>query len=270
MSVLRRLSQPLIATIIAVFMLAAAPAQAAGTFRFLTTSVPQGTTNGEYFAKIFTANATNSVSFAVKGGCGAQCETLPIGLVLNTQTGAITGKPTTVETKDVTITATDGATTIELFINNFKVNAAGGGGNSGASFVTTSLLDGRVGEAYSLTLQSQGGVGPFIWGAQDLPVGITLDGSTGVVSGTPLVAGTFYVTFTNNDTGEGNTVITTLPLLIFPGDADADPDAEPPVLPDYMFKFETYMLNNGEVGTVFADTYLTSGEEGTVTFSATG
>ena len=244
--------------------------QANAAFRFLTSSVPNGTTNGEYFAKIFTANAAGSVTFAVKTGCGAQCETLPTGILLNTQTGALYGKPTVVETKDVTITANDGTTTIEFFINNFKVNAAGGGGNSGASFVTTALPDGRVGEAYTLTLQSQGGVGPFIWGAQDLPVGITLNGTTGVVSGTPITAGTFYVTFTNNDTGEGNTVITTLPMTIYPADADADPDAQPPVLPDYLFKFETYMLDNGEVGTAYSDTYTTSGAEGTVTYSATG
>lgn len=250
----------------------AVPGQANAAFRFLSTSasVPEGTTNGEYFFRIFTANAEGPVTFAVKAGCGAQCETLPTGILLNTQTGAIYGKPTVVETKDVTITAFDGTTTLDFFIDNFKVSASGGGGNSGASFVTTSLPDGRVGEPYTLTLESQGGVGPFIWGAQDLPVGITLDGTTGLVSGTPVTAGTFYVTFTNNDTGEGNTVITTLPMLIYPGDADADPDAIPPVLPDYMFKFETYMLDNGEIGTAYSDTYLTSGEEGTVTFSATG
>lgn len=272
MKALRGIFHPFYAVIamVAMLLFAVAPAQAAGTFRFLTTSVPDGSTNGEYFAKIFTANAADAVTFAVKSGCGAQCETLPTGLALNTQTGAITGKPTVVETKDVTITANDGTTTVELFINNFKVNAAGGGGNSGASFVTTTLPDGRVGEEYSLTLQSQGGVGPFIWGAQNLPTGITLDGSTGVVSGIPLAAGTFYVTFTNNDPGENNVVITTLPMLIYPDDVDDDPDAIPPVLPDYLFRFETYMLDNGEVGTAFDDTYLTSGEEGTVTFAVTG
>lgn len=240
----------------------AVPVQAAGTFRFLTQTVPDGTTNGEYFAKIFTANATGAVTFTVKTGCGVQCTTLPTGLSLNSQTGAITGKPTVVEQKKVTIVANDGTTSIELYIPSFKITAAGGGGNSGASFVTTTMPDGRVGEPYTMTLQSQGGTGPFIWGAQDLPAGVTLNGTTGVISGVPLVAGTFYVTLTNNDTGGNNTVITTLPMTIYPGDT-----AQPPT---YMFKMETYMLNNGEVGTAFTDTYLTSGANGTVTFSATG
>jgi hypothetical protein len=262
MSLLRRLSQPLIITIITALMLAATPAQAAGTFRFLTTSVPEGSTNGEYFAKLFTANAAGPVEFSVKTGCGAQCDTLPTGILLNTQTGALYGKPTVVEQKDVTIVADDGTTAIELFINNFKVSAAGGGGNSGASFVTTMLPDGRVGELYTLTLQSQGGTGPFIWGAQDLPAGITLNGTTGVVSGTPIVAGTFYVTFTNNDAGEGNTAITTLPLTIYPGDT-TDPAT-------YFFKFDTYMLNNGELGTAYSDAYFVTDEDGPVTYSVTG
>lgn len=238
--------------------------QANAAFRFLTTSVPDGTTDREYFAKIFTANAAGTVTFSIKSG------SLPTGINLNTQTGALYGKPTVVEQPSVTITANDGTTSIDFAIAKFKITASGGGGNSGASFATTSLPDGRVGEAYSLTLQSLGGTGPFIWGAQDLPVGITLNGTTGEISGTPVAAGTFYVTFTNNDTGESKTVNTTLPMTIYPADADADPDAIPPVLPDYMFKFETYMLNNGEIGTAYSDTYLTSGAQGTVTYSVTG
>jgi len=248
---------------VALFMCVAGSTQAAGTFRFLTTDVPDGTTNGEYFAKILTANAAGPVIFSVRDDCGNLCDPLPAGLSLNTQTGAITGKPTEVEQQKVTISAYDGVTTINLVINPFKISAAGGGGNSGASFLTTTLPHGRVGTTYSLTLESQGGVGPFIWGAQDLPAGITLDGATGELSGTPIVAGTYYVTFTNNDTGEGNMATTTLPMTIYPADI-ADP-------PTNFFKFETYMLNNGEVGTPYNDIYLVSGETVTsATFSATG
>lgn len=245
MNTLRKISHAWFVALAAVLLLAGAPAQAAGTFRFLTTAVPDGTTNGQYFSKIMTANATGPVVFSVKTGCGAQCETLPTGLTLNPLTGAITGKPTVVEQKNVTIVAEDDLAIIELYLDKFKVSAAGGGGNSGASFGTSALPDGRVNVAYTTTLSPSDGVGPFIYGAQDLPTGITIDGSTGIVSGTPLVAGTFYVTFTLDDQGEGNRVITTLPLTVFPADT-----ALPPT---YNFKFDTYMLNNGEIGTVYAD-----------------
>lgn len=189
---------------------------------------------------------------------------------MNSQTGVLYGKPTVVETKNVTITASDGVSEINLYIDKFKVSAAGGGGNSGASFTTTSLADGRVGQTYRMMLTSQGGVGPFIWGAQNLPVGITLNGQTGELSGTPLVAGTFYVTLTNTDTGENNVAFTTLPLTIYPADSSADNSVEPPLPGDYFFAFDTFMLNNGEVGSSYRDAYLTRNAKGSVRYSAMG
>jgi hypothetical protein len=241
--------------LLAALLLASAPVQAGGTFRFLTTSVPNGTTNGQYFAKLMTANAAGPVEFAVTAGA------LPTGLSLDPLTGVIDGKPSVVEQPSVTISADDGTSTIFLVIDKFKISAAGGGGNSGASF-GAALPDGRVGEVYSTTLPPSQGVGPFIYGAQDLPAGLTLDGTGAVVSGIPQEAGTFYVTFTIADLGEGNRVISTVPLTVYPADA-----AEPPT---YNFRFTTYMLNNGEVGTPFYDLYEVTDEDGTVFFSATG
>jgi hypothetical protein len=111
--------------VFAILMCVTGPGQAAGTFRFLTTDVPDGSTNGEYFAKILTANAAGPVTFGVETGCGSNCNPLPTGLSLDTQTGAITGKPTVVEQPKVTISAYDGVTTITLLINPFKITAAG-------------------------------------------------------------------------------------------------------------------------------------------------
>ena len=125
--------------------LAAASAQAAGTFRFLTTALPDGSTNGQYFAKLMTANSTGKVQFSLKTGCGAQCGSLPTGLSLDPLTGAITGLPTQSGNFDVTIVADDDVATIEIFFSNFHINAAGG--NSGFTIATASLTVGRVGTA---------------------------------------------------------------------------------------------------------------------------
>ncbi len=61
---------------------------------------------------------------------------------------------------------------------------------------TTSLSDGKVGEAYTQTLAATGTT-PITWSVKEnstLPAGLTLNVSTGEISGTPIAAGT--VTFT--------------------------------------------------------------------------
>lgn len=64
--------------------------------------------------------------------------------------------------------------------------------------ITTSLPDGTLGTAYSATLKAPGGVPPFTWnideGGAALPPGVTLDPSSGVLSGVPMRAGTFNFT----------------------------------------------------------------------------
>jgi hypothetical protein len=219
-----------------------------GTFEFLTQALPVGTTNAEYVARILIVNADGPVTFSV--------DELAPGMALDPVSGFITGRPTSTFNKNITLTADDTTQAIQLLVE-LKINAAGGGGNEGSTFGTTSLATGRVGTPYFQALNVVNGVGPYIYGATDLPPGLTLDGLTGEISGNPIAAGTYFTSLSVTDFGENeNKAVTVLPLTVLPQDSD--------------FLFSTLALNNGEIGTPFCDTWLTTGETGAVTFGSSG
>jgi Putative Ig domain len=219
-----------------------------GTFRFLTQSLPDGTTNAEYVARFITANADGPVTFTASSA-------LPDGLSLDPLSGFLTGIPTATFNGSITVVANDTTQQIQTNVS-LKISAAGGGGNSGASFANTSLDDGRIGTVYLEQLTIAAGVGPFTFGAKDLPPGIALNGQTGILSGTPTAAGRYFVTLSAYDAGEHNNSARVLPILVLPSGSD--------------FQFVTRYLNNGEVGTPFHDAYLVANPAGTVSFSASG
>lgn len=73
----------------------------------------------------------------------------------------------------------------------------------------TTGLTGTVGTSYSLTLSKSGGSGSgtFTLPSGSLPTGVTLNASTGEISGTPTAAGTFAITarITDTNTSVANT-----------------------------------------------------------------
>jgi hypothetical protein len=85
-------------------------------------------------------------------------------------------------------------------------NGGGGGGDTGTAptITTTSLPNGEVGTAYNQTLAVTGDK-HITWSVEGtLPDGLTLNASTGAISGTPTVANTFNFTVkATNAKGDG-------------------------------------------------------------------
>ncbi len=117
---------------------------------------------------------------------------LPSGLTLNSMTGVISGTATGVGTY------------------NFTINANSIGGCSGSraytltvvcptiGFNPASLPNVAVGAAYNQSLNATpaGGNYFFVVASGALPAGLSLNGATGVISGTPTASGTFNLTIT--------------------------------------------------------------------------
>lgn len=66
--------------------------------------------------------------------------------------------------------------------------------------ITGSLPGATQGSPYSVQLNATGGQAPYTWTATGLPAGLTCS-TTGLISGTPTVNGTFSATITVTDSG---------------------------------------------------------------------
>src|SRR5687767_10395558 len=80
---------------------------------------------------------------------------------------------------------------------------AGGLSAQALQITTGTLPDGQVGTAYAVTFNAIGGVTPYTWTQPigTLPPGLTLNQSSGVLSGTPNTTGTFNFVIQVADSG---------------------------------------------------------------------
>jgi hypothetical protein len=203
-----------------------------------------------YSVTVSATGGSGTYTFAVTSG------SLPSWLSLNTNTGVLSGTPTATGTFSFTITATDsqvsGLTGSRAY--TLTVNA----GTSSTLTVNPATLAGAtVNQAYSAALSATGGSGTYTFtvSSGSLPSWLSLNTSTGVLSGAPTISGTSSFTITATDSGTagltGNQVYT---LTVNPAASLA---VGPVTLP------------NATSNSAYSATVTASGGSGTYSFAAT-
>jgi hypothetical protein len=212
----------------------------------MSTSLPNGTVNSNYGTTLQTTGGTTPYTWAVTTG------SLPAGLSLNTSTGAITGIPTASGTSTFKVTVTDSTTpTAMTAVQQFSILV-----NATLSVTTTTLPNATVGTNYNQTLQSSGGTAPVTWSVTvgSLPAGLTLNGATGVISGSPTASGTSNFTVQASDSSSPTQTATqALSILVN-------------VTP---LQITTTSLPSGTVGVSYSTSLQSSGGTPPVTWSVT-
>jgi hypothetical protein len=174
-----------------------------------TTSLPVATAGANYSATINLTGGSSPFTWSISSG------TLPPGLVLalsKTNSVTITGVATGPGSSPFTIMVKDASNATASQPLTITVNAP-----PALTITTTSIPGGEVGIAYSQTLQATGGVPPYTWSvAGNLPAGLTLNPSTGAISGTPTAVGTstFTVKVTDSETPSPSSTTKSLSIAI--------------------------------------------------------
>ncbi|MBI1347109.1 hypothetical protein GC163_12565 [bacterium] len=147
----------------------------------ITSSLTATGRKGIAFSYLITAD-NSPTSFDATG--------LPAGLSVNTSTGAITGTATVSSTNNVTISAMNAfGTDSETLVLEMKSDTE-----------VPVIADYSAGQEFeyqpTTTYITVTGEDPLAWSASDLPDGLAINSSTGRITGTLPVPGTYHFTVT--------------------------------------------------------------------------
>lgn len=211
-------------------------------------ALPNATVAQAYNQALSTTGGVAPYTYVVTGGA------LPTGLTLSND-GVLSGSPTQGGAFTFTVSATDASTGAGPYTASQMVTLTVSG--STIAVAPASLPAATRGTAYSQSVTASGGVAPYTYAIASgaLPAGLTLS-STGQISGTPTVTGsfTFAVRATDSATGAGPYFGgTNLTLTV----GAASLTVTPTTLPDVL------------AGTTFSQQMQATGGQGGYTFAVT-
>ncbi len=158
------------------------------TLQITTSSLTGGQVKASYSAALAASGGTAPYSWSVASG------SLPAGLTLNASTGAISGTPTAAGASSFSAQAKDSEATPQTVSRTLSISVVAASGSSSVptlQITTSGLASGQIQVSYAAVMAATGGTAPYIWSVASgsLPAGLTLNGSTGAISGTPTAIG---------------------------------------------------------------------------------
>jgi hypothetical protein len=176
----------------------AASTEASSPLAISTTTLPQGIVSTAYSFSLAAAGGTSPYNWSITAG------QLPPGLNLAADTGIISGTPSSSGNYSVAVTVVDSSSPAQsatAYSVPMSIAAATSDPLSPLSITTTTLPQGTVSTAYTVSLAASGGSSPYQWtiSAGQLPPGVNLAANTGIVSGTPTSSGTYSVDIAATD-----------------------------------------------------------------------
>jgi len=174
-------------------------------------SLPRGAVGTVYFFTLSASGGTTPYTWALVQG------SQPPGLSFDPATATLSGTPTSsVSSDSLTFTVTDSGGPSQTASVTLALTIA----PAPLVITTSSMPAGMVGQAYSATLAASGGTGPYAWmlTSGTLSGGLTLDASSGAITGTPTASASgVQLAFKVTDSGSpSQTASVTLALTIAP------------------------------------------------------
>ncbi len=181
-----------------------------------SSSLPAVTPGSAYSVTLAESGGTSPFTWSITSG------TLPPGLSLAPSTGIVSGTPTGGGSGTVTFQVTDSSAAGKMASGaaalTFTVNAV-----TAMNILPTTLPGATIGTPYSVTMSVTGGVAPFSWTLTNNPSWLSINASTGALSGTPTgnsaSTASFFVVVTDSETpkavtgNSGLSIAISVPIL---------------------------------------------------------